>query len=96
MPCVLTAAGLEEEAIQLKGMSPIICRKSLVSACRKLNQLCKTRGMDKFWASLVKDAKFWCEAAIWAAAEGDENAFKANVEQLILVMQNGMPAVDMH
>lgn len=95
MPCLMEAAGLRQEASDLKRLEPIECLPSLKRACLLLNRIGK-ESHGTGWDEVITDAVFWGEAALWAALKGDLQNFIHHVERMRRILETGFIGTQVH
>ena len=96
LPTVLEAVGQDVHAQQLRDLEPIFDRDSVVAACEALRMV-RIASVDEWvWKAVVRDAAFWCEAAVLAALRKDTGAFRHHIEKATAAMKYGLPVVSIH
>jgi hypothetical protein len=96
LPTVLEALGQGPSARQLRGLEPLLDRDSVVAACETLRAVRILPVDRRVWEAVVRDASFWCEAAVWAAVRGDALAFRHHVDKATSAMRSGLPVGWIH
>jgi hypothetical protein len=96
LPTVLEAVGQDVHAEQLRDLDPLLDRDSIVAACEALQAVRIASVDDWVWKAVVRDASFWCEAAVLAALRKDVSAFRHHIEKATVAMRQGLPVVLVH
>ena len=96
LPTVLEAVGQEPSARRLRGLEPLLDRDSVAAACETLQAVRIAPVPEQVWEAVVRDASFWCEAAVWAAVRGDASAFRHHVNKATAAMRSGLPVAHVH
>lgn len=96
LPTVLEAVGQEPSARQLRDLDPLFDRDSIVAACEALQAVRILPVDERVWKAVVRDAAFWCEAAVLAALRKDVGAFRHHVEKATEAMRRGLPILQIH
>lgn len=78
LPAMLDAAGSRSAAGLLRELGPIACHRSVLTAATTLKSVRRLNLRSS--SNHVKDATFWCEKAVWAAASSDHATFTRYVD----------------
>lgn len=96
LPTVLEAVGQGVSARQLRDLEPLFDRDSIVAACEALQAVRILPVDERTWQVVVREAAFWCEAAVLAALRKDVGAFRHHVDKATAAMRQGLPIVPIH
>jgi hypothetical protein len=88
LPAAFDAAGMGAAAASLRGLGRLACHRSVLLAAAALRTLRMGGGRD----GVVRDASFWCEKAVWAAASSDAAAFSRYVDAAHASIREAMSA----
>jgi len=86
LPAALDAAGRNGAALELRELGPLSCHRSVLRAAAALKSLRRRKLRD----GSVRDAAFWCEKAVWAAASSDAAAFMRYVDAAHAAIREGL------
>ncbi|KKL49290.1 hypothetical protein LCGC14_2316970 [marine sediment metagenome] len=96
LPRVLEAVGQGSSATELRDLEPLLDRDSIVAACEALQAVRILPVDGRTWEAVVRDAAFWCEAAVLAAMRQDVGAFRHHVDKATAAMREGLPLATIH
>lgn len=96
MPTLLEAVGHGDEAESLRDLDPLGGLDSIVAACGRLRSIRIMPVDGRAWAAVVREASFWCEAAVLAALRHDVSAFRHHVGKATEAMRAGLPVSLLH
>ena len=93
VPGLLEAAGMAPEAEEMRrvDMFSATCVAEATAILQRVREEASGR-----WAPLLREACFWAEAMIWAAWEGDGDAFDERQERLGQAVTDGLASMTMH
>lgn len=96
-PGILDAAGLRDEAEAMRSIRPCESSSEVERACAVLSGLRDSaRDGGPEWEDVVREAAFWGEAAVWAAASGDRETFDLCVGHVREAVESGPERISVH
>lgn len=88
LPAAFDAGGSRDAASALRGLGPLSCHRSAGLAASALKSI-RVREL-RASSGVFRDAAFWCEKAVWAAACGDVAAFSRYVDAAHAAVREAM------